>query len=269
MEGKDSDQRVMSIEELIGLGKDEYGRDGDKVYNERVESVEPEDVSAIIYTSGTTGAPKGVMFSNEGFIKHLNNHTKLFPVSKKSRGLSFLPMAHALELMDCHWRHVYFGFAQIYTSVQTLYDDVLAMKPTFLFQTPRFYEKIYNQIRADIDAMPGWKKRLIDLWLKVGARYQDMRYGANKGAVYGMVYLLNAFCHRLFFRKVHAPMGGKVEWATCGASPVPAKTLLSLKLAVSQFTRAMDSPNRRCGFAEYARCSKGWYYRQTDARIRS
>jgi long-chain acyl-CoA synthetase len=53
-----------------------------------------------------------------------------------------------------------------------------------------------------------------------------MKYRNKKGISYATIYLLNTLCHTIFFRKVHSPMGGKVKWATCGGSPVPAKTLL-------------------------------------------
>jgi long-chain acyl-CoA synthetase len=223
----DDDPRIMTLEHLIELGKKEFKKNGDQVYYERIQSVRPEDLTAIIYTSGTTGPPKGVRLTIKGMIKNLTETTKLFPVSEKSRGISILPMAHQLELMNGHWYHVFYGFPQVYAeSLKTLYDDVREMKPTFFFTTPRFYEKIYNEMMSVIDASPAWKKNLIHWCLSIGARYQDMKDSPSRGIGYGTMKLLNSMGRFIFFRKVHAAVGGKMEWSSTGSAPIPAKILL-------------------------------------------
>ena len=235
LEKPEEDPRVITLDQLIALGKEEFKKNGDKAYLERIASVKPEDVIAIVYTSGTTGAPKGVMLTGGGMIKHHTVLSKLFPMSEKSRGISVLPMAHQLELLDGHWRHVLYGFPQVYAeSIRTLYDDVGEMKPTFFYTTPRFFEKIYNEMMAYIDASPPWKKRLIDWSLKVGARYQDVKYGPHKGMAYLWLKFLNTIAHAAFFNKAHATVGGKMEWSSTGSAPIPAKILL--------FFRACDFP---------------------------
>ena len=225
-ERPDDDSRVMTLDKLIELGKEEFRKNGDGAYYERIQSIRPEDISAIIYTSGTTGAPKGVKFSNAGIIRAQIEHNKIFPMSEGSKGISFLPMAHALELMDGHWRHVVHGFPQVYAqSIQTVYEDVQETKPTFFFQTPRFYEKVYTALAADIEASPAWKKKMINLCLAIGSRYQDIKYRPDKAVQSVVAGFLNSIAHRIFFRKVHATVGGRAEWGGCGGSPVPPRTL--------------------------------------------
>jgi long-chain acyl-CoA synthetase len=235
LEKPEEDTRVITLDQLIALGKEEFKKNGDKAYYERVASVLPEDLIAIVYTSGTTGAPKGVMLTIGGMIKHHTELSKFFPMSEKSRGISVLPMAHQLELLDGHWRHVLYGFPQVYAeSIRTLYDDVREMKPTFFYTTPRFFEKIYNEMTAYIVASPPWKKRLIDWFLNAGACYQDIKYNPRKGISYLWRRLLNAVGHAIFFNKVHATVGGKMEWSSTGSAPIPANILF--------FFRACDFP---------------------------
>jgi long-chain acyl-CoA synthetase len=234
-EKPENDPRIITLDRVMELGKEEFQKNGDRAYYERVDSIKPEDLTTVIYTSGTTGPPKGVMLTIGGMIKNLAVLTELFPVSGSSRGISVLPMAHQLELMNGHWYHVLYGFPQVYAeSIRTLYEDVREMKPTFFFTAPRFYEKIYNEMTAHIEACPPWKKRLILWCLSVGAQYQDMKYGPNKGITYGVMKLLNALGHTIFFHKVHATVGGKMEWSSTGSAPIPAKILL--------FFRACDFP---------------------------
>jgi long-chain acyl-CoA synthetase len=231
----DDDPRIMTLEHLIELGKEEFKKNGDPVYYERIQSVRPEDLTAIIYTSGTTGPPKGVMDTNAGMIRNLTETTKFFPVSEKSRGISYLPMAHALELMNGHWYHVLYGFPQVYAeSMQTLYENVRETEPTFFFTTPRFYEKPYNQWMATIEASPGWKKKLISWCLRIGTRYQEMKDSSNRGIAYIPMLLLNSIARLIFFQHVRETVSRKMRWSSSGSAPIPAKIL--------QFFRACGLP---------------------------
>ena len=178
------------------------------------------------YAEGTTGAPKGVMITIGGMIKTLEEQVKIFPASERSRGISVLPMAHLLELLNGHWYHVLFGFPQVYAqSIRTLYEDIREMKPTFFFTTPRFYEKIYNEMMIYIGSRPLWKKNLINLSISIGERYQEMKHKSNKGVIYLLYRIMNGFARLIFFKKVLTAVGGRLEWSSSGAAPIPAKIL--------------------------------------------
>jgi long-chain acyl-CoA synthetase len=231
----ETDSRILTLDQLIELGKQEISQNGDRAYYERIESIARDDLTAIIHTSGTTGPPKGVMLTNGGMIKNLEVLTDLFPVSSNSRGISVLPMAHQLELMNGHWYHILYGFPQYYAdSIRTLYEDVRSAKPTFLFITPRFYEKVYNEVMGEIGNMPAWKKRLVDWCIAIGKKYQDQKYATQKSPWHLLLKCLNTMAYLFFFRKVHFKVGGKMEWSSTGSAPIPAEIL--------HFFRACDFP---------------------------
>lgn len=235
MERQNEDPRIMTLDQLIELGEEEFRRNGDQAYYERILSVRPADISAILYTSGTTGPPKGVMDTNGGIIRNLVMLAEWFPVSERSRGISALPMAHGIELMNGHWYHVLYGFPQAYAeSIRTIYDDVRDMAPTFFFIPPRFYEKIYSEMMAILKAAPLWKKRLFDWCLRVGDRYRDMKDRPDRRIGFLPMYLFNGLAHLLFFRKLHAKVGGRVQWSSSGGAPIQTKIL--------QFLRACGWP---------------------------
>ena len=226
MSAPQKDPRIMSLDQLIAVGKEAFVKNGDKAYHDRIASVAPEDLSAIIYTSGTTGPPKGVMDTNEGIINNMKMLEDFFPVSEHSRGISALPMAHGIELMNGHWYHVYYGFPQIYAqSIRTIYDDLCEMHPTFFFIPPRFYEKVYNEMMAFFEACPPWKRNLYQRCLEVGTRYQDMKEKNENGTVPPSLQRANDFAKVILFSTVRGKMGGKMEWASSGGAPIQTKIL--------------------------------------------
>ena len=53
-----------------------------------------DDLLTIIYTSGTTGPPKGVELTHENVLAQLRATSAGLGLSKRTRAVSYLPMAH-------------------------------------------------------------------------------------------------------------------------------------------------------------------------------
>ena len=221
-----SDPRIMSLDQLYELGRQELNRKGEQAYLERIFSIEPDDVAAIIYTSGTTGPPKGVMDTHEGIIRNLREYTRTFPVHKKDRGLSFLPMAHALELRNGHWFHIIYGIPQVYAeSMKALFDNVHETEPTFFFTTPRFFEKHYNTLSASIEKAPPWKKKMISWALKKSGRFHEIRENSLRGARYLLSLALYVAAWAIFIRHVREVVGKKLRYSGVGGASMAPEML--------------------------------------------
>ncbi|MFC1839469.1 AMP-dependent synthetase/ligase [Thermodesulfobacteriota bacterium] len=220
------DPRVMSLDELYDLGEAEYEKNGDNEYYERLNQVEPDDVTAIIYTSGTTGPPKGVLDVNRGILMNLREYTKFFPVDETDRGLSFLPMAHALELRNGHWFHITFGIEQVYAEgMRQLFENVREMDPTFFFTTPRFFERHYNNISADIENSPAWKRMIVNWSLEIGARYNDDSWNVKGKLPDFITRFLYSIAKILFINGVREQVGRKLRYGGVGGAPMTAEML--------------------------------------------
>jgi long-chain acyl-CoA synthetase len=220
------DPRVITLAALYALGKVEYEKNGDKEYLDRLHDVKPEDVTAIIYTSGTTGPPKGVMDTNRGILMNLREYTKFFPVDETDRGLSFLPMAHALELRNGHWFHITFGIEQVYAEgMRQLFDNVREMGPTFFFTTPRFFEKHHNNILADIGKASPIKKIIINWCLKMGAKYNDDSWNVKGKSPDFITSFLYSIARALFINSVRERVGRNLRYGGVGGAPMTAEML--------------------------------------------
>jgi long-chain acyl-CoA synthetase len=217
---------VISLDQLFELSCETKKDRLDKTYMERVLSVKPDEVSAIIYTSGTTGPPKGVKDTNAGIIRGVLEYAKYFPIYDNDRGISFLPMAHALELRNGHWWHIIHGITQVYAeSVSALFENVLETEPTFLFTPPRFFEKHYNAISAALEKGPTWKRKLADWCLNQGAQHQDAvdnPFGTRRNILDKIRYQI---AHLLFLRTVRQAVGKKLRWAGAGGAPIAPELL--------------------------------------------
>jgi long-chain acyl-CoA synthetase len=230
-----ADPLIISLDRLCELGMQELNTRGEQAYMERLHSVEPDDVTAIIYTSGTTGPPKGVMDTNAGIIRNLEEYTKTFPVHKNDRGLSFLPMAHALELRNGHWFHILYGIPQVYAeSMKNLFANVHETEPTFFFTTPRFFEKHYNTILATIETAPEWKKKLIHWSLKKGERFHEIKENSAGGVRYLLSLVQYIVAWIIFIRHVREVVGKKLRYSGVGGAPMAPEML--------QFFRACGLP---------------------------
>ncbi|MFC1535141.1 AMP-dependent synthetase/ligase [Thermodesulfobacteriota bacterium] len=233
------DERVMGLDRLCEMGEKEYVKDGDQKYFTRIYSVKKDDVIEIIYTSETSGPPKGVMETSGGLIRLFNSIKIYHPVSEKDRGISYLPMAHAVELRNGHCSHIYFGIPQIYAeSVNTLFQNIIETNPTFLFTTPIFLEKHFNNFQGTIEDSPRWKKKIIQWGIISGYRIQKMRKFSTETTLYPW-YLFSFFiAYLVFFRHVRERIGRKLRYIITGGAPPPAEIL--------KFFTAMGLPVYNC-----------------------
>jgi long-chain acyl-CoA synthetase len=138
-------------------------RDNQVVLDKIKAAVSPGDLATLIYTSGTTGTPKGVMLSHSNLVMNCLASASLIPTGPHERALSFLPLCHIYErtLINVY---VYMGksvfFAQ---NLNTVGEDLRAVRPHIFATVPRLLEKIYEKIVARGSQLNGWQKVLY-LW---------------------------------------------------------------------------------------------------------
>jgi long-chain acyl-CoA synthetase len=132
-----------------------------------VKSYKPHwtEPAELIYTSGTTGEPKGVLLSHGNLSACSQSGYHLFPgLNEKSISLAILPWAHSYGLSAELHNFMQFGGAiALMESVDTLAEDLLKVKPTFLIAVPKGFNRIYDGIQAKMQEEGGLKKMLFDM----------------------------------------------------------------------------------------------------------
>jgi long-chain acyl-CoA synthetase len=205
-------QGVVSWGDFIRRG--EEGLPSPEEFRAEAERASPDDTATILYTSGTTGNPKGVMLSHNNLHSNVRASTQALPVDESDLTLSFLPLSHVFQRMVD-----YLLFNQGCTiayarSLETVPEDLRAVRPTIVVSVPRLYEKVY----AKVTQATGVRGKIAAWARKVGNRWAEARLaGRNAGLLTAAQY---AIARALVFRKLKAGVGGRLRYFVSGGAPL-------------------------------------------------
>jgi long-chain acyl-CoA synthetase len=213
-EGK---ERTIDLPRLRSKGI-EYAAANPEDFSRRTEEIRPEDDLTIIYTSGTTGPPKGVVIRHSNVAFDVTATLSVCLISKGDVMLHFLPLAHVLgrfeHFLSFHAMTVT-GFAR---SVQTVAEDLPAVRPHVMISVPRLYEKFYAAVLAKVHEEGGLKKRIF-LWaLSVGREVSARKQ--RKESVTGWLSVKFSLADRLVFGKIRGRLGGRLRFFVSGGAPL-------------------------------------------------
>jgi long-chain acyl-CoA synthetase len=219
-----SDPMVMTFSELLALGR-QVAADQPDIFEKRVETVRPEDLSVLIYTSGTTGPPKGAMLShaNVTWMAHAVSCTN--PVHPSDEVLSFLPLCHIFERLFSVFAHITHGYTVNFVEKpDTVVDNMTEISPTVGYAVPRIWEKYYSSILIKMSDATWFKKAVFFTALKIGQKRAALRMDFK--AVPAWLDVLFWVASFAVFRKLKEKMGfDRFRVAYSGAAPISPDVL--------------------------------------------
>jgi long-chain acyl-CoA synthetase len=169
-----------------------------------IQSYKPHwsEPAELIYTSGTTGEPKGVCLSHGNLSACSQSGYHIFPVlNENSTSLAILPWAHSYGLSAELHNFMQFGGAiALMESVDTLAEDFLKVRPTYLIAVPKVFNKIYDGIQAKMHAEGGLKKMLFDMTCREAVK---SRGKVNKSVKFKIL-------DKIVFSKIRERFGGRL-----------------------------------------------------------
>ena len=201
----------------------EQGRPRQAALRERLEQrrnqIRPDDTATLIYTSGTTGEPKGVMLSHRNFLSNVEASLAVTPISGGDVHLSFLPLSHVFERMAGWYLLLAAGGCVAYAqSMDTIGEDMIAVRPTIMLGVPRFFEKLYLKIQDGLKQAPPAKRRLAAWALKIGEAVAARR-SAHR-AIPPSLLLQHWLADVLVFKTLQAHLGGRLRFFVSGSAPL-------------------------------------------------
>jgi long-chain acyl-CoA synthetase len=210
-------QMVMTWETLRRLGR-EKAEAYKSTLAERVGSGRPDDIATIVYTSGTTGPPKGVVQTHDNHVSAIEASRQATPVEEGWVDLLFLPLAHSFGRLESFLGIAHGLNTAFAENLDKVGENLKETRPHFIFSVPRVFEKVYARILAGVAAGSPVKRRIFAWAIGVG-REESRLQQAGRPIPAGLA-LKRRLAHKLVFAKLHAALGGRLQWAVSGGAPL-------------------------------------------------
>lgn len=181
-------------------------------------SPKPDDIAELIYTSGTTGNPKGVLLSHGNFTSNSLAGLKMYPELEANEALTLaiLPWAHVFGQTGELFAIIRLGGALgLAESPNTIVDDIVKVKPTFLVAVPRVFNRIYDGLWAKMNKEGGLAKSLFVMGVEAAKKKREL---AGLGRSDFMTNLKLKLADKIVFSKIRERLGGRVLGAMTGSA---------------------------------------------------
>lgn len=162
------DPEAMYFDDFLKLGEDlSHEREVEALWKEAND----DDLCNILYTSGTTGDSKGVMLTYGQYAAALKANDECVPLTEKDRIIDFLPFTHIFER---GW--AYLAISEgctliVNTDPHKIQQSMRETHPTCMSSVPRFWEKVYQAVRAKIDRSSGMQQKMFYKAWNIGKKY--------------------------------------------------------------------------------------------------
>jgi long-chain acyl-CoA synthetase len=213
--GDERNDKVSSLADVLERGEN-AAKQKPTFYSDSVQQAKPDDLLTIIYTSGTTGDPKGVMLTHRNLVSNIHAAAEILPFDHRDVFLSFLPLCHSFEKMAGYLTAMASGALIAYAeSIETVRDNLLEVRPTVMTAVPRFFERLYDRIRKQVDSGPPLKRKIFYWSANVGRKVAAAK---RVGGVTPALKLQHALADVLVYKKFRHRLGGRLRFLVSGGA---------------------------------------------------
>lgn len=184
-----------------------------------------DTVATIVYTSGTTAAPRGALITHGNFVLQVRNIAAAYTEVVKPDGntIIFLPLAHVLARglqLVCLASGMRIAHL---AEPREVVPALAVLRPTFLVVVPRVLQKVQAAAAA-----AAARKHLGPVWAAAQAtavswgRFAERVQDDPDARPSSWLALRRRVFDRLFFARLRALLGGRIEYILSGAAALDA-----------------------------------------------
>jgi len=206
---------IIQFSKIYELGE-KFKKENPDYLKDSLRLVKPADLATIIYTSGTTGNPKGVMLTHSNFVSNIIASASVLPVDHTDTILSFLPLCHSFERMGGYYTGFACGATIAYAeSIDTVGENMLEVKPTFMTTVPRLFERIYSRVKKSVESSSPARRKIFNWAVNVGRKYAKAQ---KSGHIPLTLKMRQRLADRLVFHKLKERTGGRMRFFVSGGA---------------------------------------------------
>lgn len=162
------DPEAMYFDDFLKLGE---GLPHEQEVEVRWKEANEDDLCNILYTSGTTGESKGVMLTYGQYDAAIKANDACVPVGENDRVINFLPFTHIFERGWAYLSLTEGATLIVNTDPHKIQQSMRETHPTCMSSVPRFWEKVYQAVRAKIDRSSVTQQKIFNHAWNIGKRY--------------------------------------------------------------------------------------------------
>jgi len=187
--------------------------------NMQLRAPGPDDTATIIFSSGSTGAPKAIAYTHHQLLLACDALARHFPgIRQEARLVCWLPLSNLFQRI----LNMYALCCGASTFFIDKPDQVMHLlpeiRPTLFVGVPRFYEKLYAGIIAELDRKPPVVRAIARAAWNIGQRVAAAQRTGRRA---GPLDRLLAPVARRALARVRLLMGPELQFMISGSAPLP------------------------------------------------